>query len=463
MAELQDRSNHPLLAFAILLALAVAGGLSLAAWTTGLMLYADGALFSFIIGVGDAWGLVWHIMPARIAVYLLTVLPAETAHRSGLSALAAMRLYQALFIGFPFLGLAASGALLPRGSRWLLLFPALSILALAISALGYPSETLLTLSGFWPALFGFRYADGRARSAGVTLGFTAIFLFSHPGMIFALPLLPLAALLRWRECGDPSVRWMMLWQSGAALLLVLVWIWRFSIEMRDPGIIASGQHMWSLGGLRDVIVLQPAIAIVLSYLMLWAGLGWRRERRSLWAAPVFPAIALLFAQFHIEAVTPESHYYVRTALVFILPMLGGLALWRGRSAPRGVTTLAMVIALTTTQIIHNLSFIHAWIDYRDSIATHVAVGPARVIPLAQILAERAEPNAASIAWSWGQPYLSLTLPGLPRYAAIVADPAPASYSPFHCSQMDALAAQADWVPSETLAVLKDYVCTRRPE
>jgi hypothetical protein len=463
MAETQDRSNRPLLALAFLLALAAAGGLSLAAWTTGLMLYADGALFSFIIGVGDAWGLVWHIMPARIAVYLLTVLPAETAHRSGLSALAAMRLYQALFIGFPFVGLAASGALLPRGSRWLLLFPTLSILALAISALGYPSETLLTLSGFWPALFGFRYADGRVRSAGLTLGFTAIFLFSHPGMIFALPLLPLAALSRWRERGDPPVRRMMLWQSGAALLLLLAWSWRFSIEMRDPGIIASGQHMWSLDGLRDVIALQPAIAIILSYLVLWAGLGWCRDRRGLWAAAVFPVIALLFAQLHTETVTPESHYYIRTALVFILPMLGGLALWRGRLAPRGITTLAMIGALATTQIVHNLSFIHAWIDYRDSIAANVAVGPARVIPLAQIMAGRAEPNAASIAWSWGQPYLSLTLPDLPRYAAIVADPAPTSYSPFHCSQMDRLAAQADWVPSETLAVLKDYVCTRRPE
>jgi hypothetical protein len=177
MAEMQDRSNSSLLTLAILLALAVAGGLSVVAWTTGLMLYADGALFSFIIGVGDAWGLVWHIMPARIAVYLLTVLPAETAHRWGLPALAAMRLYQALFVGFPFIGLAACRALLPHGQRWLLLFPALSILALAISTLGYPSETLLTLSGFWPALFGLRYADGRLRSAGLAVFFTAIFMF----------------------------------------------------------------------------------------------------------------------------------------------------------------------------------------------------------------------------------------------------------------------------------------------
>jgi hypothetical protein len=463
MAEMQDRSNSSLLTLAILLALAVAGGLSVVAWTTGLMLYADGALFSFIIGVGDAWGLVWHIMPARIAVYLLTVLPAETAHRWGLPALAAMRLYQALFVGFPFIGLAACRALLPHGQRWLLLFPALSILALAISTLGYPSETLLTLSGFWPALFGLRYADGRLRSAGLAVFFTAIFLFSHPGMVFALPLLPIAGFLRWRECPDRPVRHMLGRQAGATAILLALWAWRFAVEMRDPGIIRSGRHMWSLDGLRDVVVLQPAIAIVVLYLGLWAAWGWRRDRLALWAAPAFPAIALLFALCHTENVTPESHYYVRTALVFILPALGGVALWRGRSAPRGVITLAMTAALGVTQLLHNLSFLHAWIEYRDSVVAIVAEGPARVVPLAQVLAQRAEPNAASIAWSWGQPYLSLTLPGLPRYGAIVADPSPGSYSPFRCTQMNALAAQADWVPSETLALLKEYVCARRPE
>src|SRR5579859_4217964 len=134
-------ADRRLLALAALLGLAVAGGLSLAAWTTSLVLYADGALFSFIIGLDDAWALVWHIMPARIAVYLLTVLPAEAAREAGLPALAAMRIYQALFLGFPFIGLAACVPLVPRTERWLLLFPAVSILALATSALGYPSET----------------------------------------------------------------------------------------------------------------------------------------------------------------------------------------------------------------------------------------------------------------------------------------------------------------------------------
>jgi hypothetical protein len=463
MAETQDISNRPLLALALLLALAVAGGLSLVAWATGLMLYADGALFSFIIGVGDAWGLVWHIMPARIAVYLLTVLPAETAHRWGLPALAAMRLYQALFVGFPFLGLVACGALVPTGRRWLLLYPALSILALAISALGYPSETLLTLAGFWPALFGLRFADGRVRSAGLSLFFTAIFLFSHPGMMFALPLLPIAGFLRWRECTDRPVRRALALHAGTSAMLLAVWAWRFAVEMRDPGIVQSGQHMWSLNGLRDVITLQPSIAIIALYLGLWAALGWRRDRLVLLAVPTFPAIALLFALLHTEKVTPESHYYVRTALVFILPALGGLALWRGRSAPQGVTALAMIAALATTQLLHNLNFLRAWIDYRDSVVASVTAEPARVVPLAQVLAQRSLPNAPPIAWSWGEPYLSLTLPGLPRYAAIVADPSPTSYSPFRCTQMNAIAAQADWVPSETLALLKDYVCARRPD
>jgi hypothetical protein len=456
-------ADRTLLSLAVLLGLAVAFGLCIAAWVTGLMLYADGALFSFVIGIDDAWALVWHIMPARVAVYLLTVLPAETAHEWGLSAGAAMGLYQALFLGFPFLGLAACRALLPPGSRWLLLFPALSILALAVSALGYPSETLMTLTGFWPALFGYRFASGRAGSALVTPLFTAIFLFSHPGMVFALPLLPLAAALRFRESREHAVRRELTLLGGLGVALAGLWAWRFHREMSDPGIQQSGRHMWSLSGLQEVVGLQPAILVVLLYILLWAALGWRRER--IWirlAVPGFPAIALLFALLHTETVTPESHYYIRTALVLMLPILGALALRHGRTAPNGSIALAMTAALATTQLLHNLSFLHSWIEYRDRVAAIVVAGPARIAPISEVLAARAEPARRSLAWSWGEPYLSLTLPGLPHYDAIVADPAPTSFSPFRCGQMDQIAARADWVPAETLAVLKAYVCARRP-
>src|ERR1700733_1468412 len=196
MASLVDErliaSNFFLLTISIIFALAVAGGLSFAAWMTGLMLYADGGWFTFIVGTGDAWALDFHIIPARSAVYLLTTLPAETAHELGLPAQAAMRLYQALFLSIPFFGIAACLVLIPRGLRWLLLFPAISALALVISALGFPTETVLTLSAFWPALFGYRYADGRAGSAVLTLFCTLLFVFSHPGMMSAPPLLPVA-------------------------------------------------------------------------------------------------------------------------------------------------------------------------------------------------------------------------------------------------------------------------------
>jgi len=449
---------------AILLGLAVAAGLSIAAWTTGLILYADGALFSFIVGIDDAWAPVWHLMPARIAVYLASVLPAETALEWGLPAPAAMRLYQALFIGFPFIGLAGCLLSIPRGGAWLTVFPVLSLLALNLSALGYPSETMLTLGAFWPALFGYRYARGRLVQASSTLLFTAIFLFSHPGMVLALPLLPLAAALRWCECREEPVRRELIGLGGLAALLLGLWVQRFGVEMSDPAFAQGGQRMWSPSGLQAVVSLQPAILIVLVDLGLWAVCGWRRDWPTRWAAMVgFPVIALLFALMHRDRVTPESHYYIRTALVILLPLLGGVALWRGRAAPSGVVAMAMIGALSATQLQHDLNFLAAWTNYRDSVAASVATGPARIVPLSRVLAERTESAGDSIAWSWGQPYLSLTLPGLPRYRAIVADPAPESHSPFHCSQMDAIAARADWVPEETMAVLKEYVCARRPE
>jgi hypothetical protein len=147
----------------------------------------------------------------------------------------------------------------------------------------------------------------------------------------------------------------------------------------------------------------------------------------------------------------------------MLPILGALTLWRGHSPPRGATALAMVAALAMTQLNHDLRFLGAWRNYRDSVAASVTTGPPRIVPLQLVLAEQADPRARSFAWSWGEPYLSLTLPGLSRYAAIVADPAPDSFLHFQCSQMDAIIARVDWVPPETRALLKAYVCARRPE
>jgi len=282
--------------------------------------------------------------------------------------------------------------------------------------------------------------------------------------VFSLPLLPLAAGLRFGECRKRAVRRTLLLLGGASAVLVGSWAWILLLEMSDPGIIRSGQLMWSLTRLWQTVSLQPVILIVLLDILVWGALGWRRDRATLLGTLLgFPAIAVMFALLHTETVVPESHYYIRTALVFILPVLGALALWRGRTPPRGAITLTMMAALAVTQLVHDVRFLDAWRNYRDSVAASVATDPVRIVPLRQVLAARAEPGADSIAWSWGEPYLSLTLPGLPRYAAIVADPEPGSYSPFRCSQMDSIAARADWVQPETLAMLKRYVCARRPE
>jgi hypothetical protein len=295
----------------------------------------------------------------------------------------------------------------------------------------------------------------------LTVACTAIFLFSHPGMVFALPLLPLAALLRWRE--GPAQRRVLAALLAADALLTALWAWRLNIEMSDPGIIQSSQRMWSVSGFEEVMTLQPAILGVLTALLLWAVLGWQRDRTAQALALVgLPVLALLFGLLHRESVTSESHYYIRTALVFLLPLLGAAALMRGALPPSGMAMLGLMVALAGLQLQHNLAFLEAWLDYRNSLIAAVSTGVPRVVTLQEVQDGRAHPAARSIAWSWGQPYLSLTLPGAAPYRAIVADPGIESYSPFQCSQMAAITAQADWVPAETLAVLKDYVCARRP-
>src|SRR3954468_4124762 len=42
-----------------------------------LELYADGAMFSYAVGVQDVWAFHWHNISGRMSVFLLTLLPAE--------------------------------------------------------------------------------------------------------------------------------------------------------------------------------------------------------------------------------------------------------------------------------------------------------------------------------------------------------------------------------------------------
>jgi hypothetical protein len=456
--------NPPLLAVAILASIAIAGGLSVIAWSSALILYADGALFSFVVGVDDAWALVWHVIPARSAAYVLTMLPAETALERGLSAPAAMRLYQALFLALPFMGAGACLFVIPRSSCWMMVFPTMSLLALAMLPLGFPTETLVMLAAFWPAIFGYRFASGGSISAIFGLFWTGVLMFSHPGMLLTLPLLFLAGIFRWRECHAPEVRRVILIFGCTATLTWGLWLWCFAREMSDPGTIQSAQSILSPGLLWQLIRLDPGILIILLCVLLWGGMAWvRNTAASLTAAALLIVVAILFALIHRETVAPETHYYARTAIILILPIFGALALWRGRSAPSGLVTLALVAALAMTQLRQDVAFLQGWRNLRDSVADSVTKGPPRIVPLAQVLAGGAEPNGESLAWSWGQPFLSLTLPNASHYLGIVADPAPQSYMPLHCSQMDDVLTRASWVPSETLALLRAYVCARRPD
>src|SRR5690242_19457465 len=42
-----------------------------------LQLYADGAMFSYAVAVRDVWAFHWHNISGRLAVYFLTLWPAE--------------------------------------------------------------------------------------------------------------------------------------------------------------------------------------------------------------------------------------------------------------------------------------------------------------------------------------------------------------------------------------------------
>ena len=147
-------------------------------------------------------------------------------------------------------------------------------------------------------------------------------------------------------------------------------------------------------------------------------------------------------------------------IIILPPLLGAMALRRDRSEPSGAVALVMVAPLAATQLTHNLAFLDAWRNYRDSVSASVVASSPRVVSLQTVNppdAPSRKPASSLSAGSWGEPYLSLTLPASCRatYRDRRRIPSREAIRRFaEASQMDRVIAHADWIPAATLTELK---------
>ena len=144
-------------------------------------LFADGALFTYAVGVGDSWGHHWHNIAGRAAVWALVLRPAEWLGALSGRVAVAEAAYVLLFHLWPLACLAVvarSGA-----PGWVGRAAVLSHVGLLPFVFGFPTEMWVAHGAIWAAL-ALMAAPGRAVAGW---GFLLVACLSHEaGVVWAV-------------------------------------------------------------------------------------------------------------------------------------------------------------------------------------------------------------------------------------------------------------------------------------
>jgi hypothetical protein len=134
-----------------------------------LELYADGAMFSYAVAVQDVWAFHWHNISGRMAVYFLSLLPAEIYVGLSGNPLAGIVVYGLLFYVAPLAGLIGTFVADRSRGRVIFVYACCSTALLCPLIFGFPTEMWLAHALFWPTLAVCHYS--RRTAAGTALVF----------------------------------------------------------------------------------------------------------------------------------------------------------------------------------------------------------------------------------------------------------------------------------------------------
>jgi uncharacterized membrane protein YdcZ (DUF606 family) len=400
----------------------------------------DAAYFSTGIVARESWALVWSNFSGRFGAFLLTAGPAELLLRLGASPGIALAAYSVLFWSLPLSSLGISRLIVPPPERGNLTVAAIFFVAGGLLVYGFPTETWVMASVFWPAFFGVRSLSARQFWL-VAPTLLALFVFSHEMMIFGLPLLLCAAGQRGRGR----------LVEAAALLLVLVVAHicvRAALPPQDPETIhvLSANANW----LTDPAKVIPAavgctpfwleVSSAAAFLALY-----RYSRRmglpgagSL-ALAMFVALALLIwleaSGFTAAYPTHEAHYHARIVLVPVMCAFAVVALvcdFRASDLPTsrrldGPALFGVVLMLVAVQAAENGRFLSRWMTFRGELRQVVLAD--REIRSSVALSVLKSPMASP----WATPFQSALVAGdVPPHNLVV--PLGEAYRPVTCER-----------------------------
>jgi hypothetical protein len=443
-----------------------------------LELYGDGAMFSYAVAVRDAWAFHWHNISGRSTVYLLTLWPAETLVGITGSPWSGIVAYGFLFYTAPLAGLTATYAADRSPGRMIFLGACGSTALLCPLIFGFPTEMWLAHALFWPTLALCHYAKSTA--AGAILVFIAALLlaFTHEGAIVLL----LGVLATLAPRGLRSVRFLRASASFVAILL-LAWAAKAALPPDDyfaEVFLRAARAFFDPAIFRVEIVL-VLLAAVIAYGAILALISIRAPRQAcIGALASLLALLCIYWLGFEHSVHASSRYYLRTALVIALPVLGGIAALAAMamegvlpaslaglhrmlvSSRRWACALAsLLVIVTLVHIFQTAQFVTAWSRYKDAIfslamsqESDPALGDPRFIA-----SSRAPPDLAPLAWFSTIPYLSIILADF-RPNRLVIDPK-GNYFWLSCATATHNRDRDLAVPRETRELVRIYSCLHR--
>ena len=165
-----------------------------------LQTYGDGAMFSYAVAVRDAWAFHWHNISGRVAVYLLTLRPAELYVALSGNPNGGIVAYGLLLFVAPLAGLAGTFALDRSKGRVIFAFACVSTACLCPLVFGFPTEMWVAHAIFWPALAAGHYARRTIGGAALLFVLLLALVLSHEGaLVLAIAIVVTLALRGLRD------------------------------------------------------------------------------------------------------------------------------------------------------------------------------------------------------------------------------------------------------------------------
>jgi hypothetical protein len=469
--------------------LAVAAGLiaALAFIVIGLgfrlQLYGDGSLFSYAVAAEDAWAFHWHNISGRVFIFLYAYQPAEAlVHLTG-SADAGIVLYGFLFFSAPLLGLIATWFADRSPQRIVFAFACASTAVLLPLVFGAPTEMWVAHALFWPALALCHDAPRGTGSLLLIVGTLLALAFTHEGaLVLEAAILVTVAL---RGLKDPAL----LRAAGAIVVVLLVW---FAVKMAlPPDDYTAGVMHAAAFNFIDVTELakSPLFALLAGVLAAYAVLLvlLRLFNPALAATAATSLVAVGLAVYWLRfdhSLHTDHRYYLRTALLIAIPIVGGFAAaYALRAQGRLKLPLpflsqflsvfaaapmrrALAGALALVMLVHGVEtakFIVFWDDYKAAVRTlaagttsDAALGDARFVS-----SDRIASDANRLSWRSTTPFLSVLLAPNLLPQRLVVNPR-AAYFWQSCQTATASEQAERAVPVEARHLLRVYACLHRP-